>query len=272
MLAFLRVLVAGAAVALAWVGYQKAVDVMDGHEAEVAEQAERISGLEGDLASSRDQLQRTRSELTTARADIVDLRQDVAERDATIAEQEDTISEQALALRHLKIDRRLARLEVLDQGDDGAGGVQTRVRFIETGADGEALGEPVEAVLPGRMVYIESLVMKFDDSYVEQGDVWRGASVCLFRRMFSEGQKPSEGTILDPEGMQPLAYGDDEPQSPLAPVWRRFWDYANDPAAAASLGVRAVHGEAPFIELREGASYEVELRASGGLSLTRQGR
>ncbi len=270
MLAVLRVLVAGAAVALAWVGYERATDYLDGHQAVVGEQRERIAGLEGALEASQDELASSRASLREARRAIEDLHADVAERDATIEEQGATIDEQAMALAHLKVDRRLARLEVLEQGDDGAGGVATKVRFTEVGSDGSSLGGAIETVLPGRMVYIESLVMKFDDSFVEQGDIWRGASVCLFRRMFSEGQKPSEGTVLDPEGLQPLAYGDDEPESPLAPVWRRFWDYANDPAAAAALGVRAVHGEAPFIELREGASYQVELRASGGLSLTRE--
>jgi hypothetical protein len=33
------------------------------------------------------------------------------------------------------------------------------------------------------------------------------------------------------------------------------------------VGVRAIHGEAPFIELRPGKTYRIELRASGGLTL-----
>ena len=56
----------------------------------------------------------------------------------------------------------------------------------------------------------------------------------------------------------------------VSKLWMRFWDYANDPEEAASVGVRAIHGEAPFIELREGSSYLVELRSSGGLSLTKE--
>ncbi len=43
--------------------------------------------------------------------------------------------------------------------------------------------------------------------------------------------------------------------------------YANDPELAASKGVRAIHGEAPSIELREGKTYRIELRSSGGLSI-----
>ena len=48
-------------------------------------------------------------------------------------------------------------------------------------------------------------------------------------------------------------------------LWERFWDYANDPALAKQVGVRALQGEAPFVEARVGRSYRLELRASGGL-------
>ena len=111
-------------------------------------------------------------------------------------------------------------------------------------------------------------MVKFDDAYVEQGDALRGTSVCLFRRLFGEEQNPSEGELLDPAGLQPLAYTDDEGPHPVhQKIWDRFWDFANDPTLGEGLGVRAAQGEAPFIEAREGQSYLVELRASGGLTI-----
>ena len=65
------------------------------------------------------------------------------------------------------------------------------------------------------------------------------------------------------------AYAEDEtpPDDYYRELWSRFWDYANDPSLARSKGVRALHGEAPFIELRPGKSYSIELRSSGGLSI-----
>ena len=50
-------------------------------------------------------------------------------------------------------------------------------------------------------------------------------------------------------------------------LWSRFWDYANDRRLAESLGVRALQGEAPYMQLRPGKSYRVELRSSGGLNI-----
>jgi len=182
-------------------------------------------------------------------------------------EAEATIDDLATALAYVKVDTRRARLTVLEQ--TSAPRVSTRVRFVEIDADGETVSKPIETELPGRVAYIESLVIKFDDSHVEAGDPWRGTSLCLFRRMFCENQRPEEGVSLDPEGQEPPGYADADAR-PSDALWRRFWDYADDPQAAAEQGVRALHGEAPFIELRAGRSYLVELRAAGGLSIRRE--
>lgn len=245
----LRTVVLAALVGLGYLGYEQATAVLDGHRAEVAEREQEIAELN------------TRLSERERRIELLEL--DVAERDARI-EELDT------ALRFLKIDHRLARLSVLGQERGADGRTETRVRFEELDADGEVIGESAEYTLPGRVAYIESLVIKFGDAYVEQGDIWRGSSICLFRRLFAETQSPEEGFPLDRVGQRPLAYTDDRSPDLVSQLWLRFWDYANDPAEAAAAGVRAIHGEAPFIELREGARYLIELRASGGLSLHRE--
>src|SRR5262245_49323464 len=179
---------------------------------------------------------------------------DVAERDRRIAEQQQQIEElQArvreleMALKLLKVDHRLARLDVKAQRPAPAlkGGVETDVVFQELDAEGAPLGPEQPFTLVGKVAYIDALVIKFDDGFVEQGDALRGSSICFFRRLFGEYQKPSEGFPLDAAGTRPRSYaGGDDATAPLErDLWRRFWDYANDPAAAAAAGVRALHGE-----------------------------
>ena len=113
-----------------------------------------------------------------------------------------------------------------------------------------------------------SLVIKFDDRFVEEGDYLRGTSVVLFRSLFGRDQKPSEGVAIDDQGAQPRIYGDEDGPDPLhAELWSRFWEYANDPDLARERGVRAMQGEAPFMELRKGKIYRIDLRASGGLTI-----
>lgn len=240
MITLLRTLVVGSIAALAWVMWLR----MDGERQALVQ----VASLQRELADGH-----AREEALASERD--------AERER--AEALDT------ALRHVKVDTRRARLSVVDQQDGGGADVVSRVRFQELDQSGQPVGEPVEAELPGRVAYVESLVIKFDDELVEAGDPWRGASLCLFRRLFTEQTRPEEGVALDPPGQEPAGYADAETH-PADELWRNFWDLADDPAAAAERGVRALHGEAPFVELRDGRSYLVELRASGGLSITRE--
>jgi hypothetical protein len=51
-------------------------------------------------------------------------------------------------------------------------------------------------------------------------------------------------------------------------IWDDFWNIANDPQRAQQLGIRAAHGEAVSVQLRPGKTYRLQLRASGGLTIT----
>ena len=204
-------------------------------------------------------------ELRERDARIGELVIEVEERDRRIAELE-------LRLTLLKIDHRIARIEVLSQEPiEGApGAVETTVRFVELDENGEPIGEGQVATLRGTTIYVESRVIKFDDAHVEAGDFLRGTSVCLFKSLFTEQTSPEQGVPLDTVGTRPHPYGsagDTEQDLFQAELWERFWEYADDPDAAAEKGVRAMHGEAPYVRVRPGRSYRVELRASGGLTI-----
>ena len=190
-------------------------------------------------------------------------------REAEVKLREVSEQNEELELRNrlLRLDHRLARVEVIEQ-EETPEGMLTRVRFIELGPGGKPVGVPRELEVRGRFLYLESQVVKFSDEYVESADPLRGTSICLFRRVFGEQQKPVDGPELDPVGARPgVITGDNVRLIEHVELWQRFWDYANDPELARAAGVRAVHGEAPFTELRPGKSYRVELRASGGLSI-----
>ena len=48
-----------------------------------------------------------------------------------------------------------------------------------------------------------------------------------------------------------------------------FWTIANDRQKAADLGIRATHAQAPSMRVEKGATYELDLRATGEFSLQR---
>lgn len=173
------------------------------------------------------------------------------------------------SLRLLKTDQRLARLDVLDiQKDDQDKVLKSSLQFIELSPAGDRISPPKRFELPGDVVYIDNWIIKFDDAFVEKADLQRGTSLCLFKRIFSEQQKPTEGFPLDEVGMRPQAYARGGQLSAFEKrLWADFWRFANDPAEAAKMGIRAANGEAVSIQVRPGKSYAIELRASGGLSI-----
>jgi hypothetical protein len=237
----------------------------------------KLSDHQAELAASQEEVVLLADQLEEREASIKQLGSDLMHREeeiltlaADVEQKEKEIRALDVALQLLKVDHRIARIEVLAQSVTGAepGQVRTRLRFTELDAAGQPLGAGREITVDGKTVYVETLVVKFGDDYVEQGDTLRGTSICLFKRLFGENQKPSEGVMLDAEGLQPLAYTGVEGPDPLhRELWDRFWDYANDRELARQLGVRAMHGEAPFIETRPGMTYRVVLRASGGLTI-----
>ena len=235
----------------------------------------KLGASERDLEARTAELTAARSDLEERRLEIQRLGRELESRAAEIrrlevvvAEQEQHIRALELANRLLKVQHRVARLEILAQGAPAnePERVRTTVRFTELGPDGEPFAPGQELTVAGRRVYVESLVIQFEDRYVEQGDALRGTSLCLFQRLFGEDQKPVEGVALDTRGQQPAVYGGDTNPDPVhQALWERFWDYASDPTLARELGVRAQQGEAPFVEARVGKTYRLELRASGGL-------
>lgn len=173
------------------------------------------------------------------------------------------------AMHLLKTDQRLAQLHVIGIERNEAGkAIKSRLEFVEMSPQGDSLSKPKQIELPGDLIYIDNWIVKFDDSYVERGDIERGTSLCLFRRIFSEDILPSNGIPLDEIGMRPQAYARGGSLSDFEKrLWSEFWEFANEPQKAAEMGIRAANGEAVSIKVREGKSYNISLRASGGLSI-----
>lgn len=216
-------------------------------------------------------------ELSERDARIAVLETSVAVKDQTIEEQAATISQQAeeiqrleLARRLLRLDHRIASVEVVRQGpaNDGSGTIETEIVFTELDDAGQPIGEGESMTIKGTRLYFEGLVIKFEDDYVEAGDELRGTSVCLFQGIFTDKVSPENGIKIDSEVPHPLPFqGDNLPDPLYTQLFEKIWDYANDPEEARKLGVRAIQGEAPSIEARQGKTYRIELRQSGGITV-----
>ncbi|HET9488295.1 MAG TPA: hypothetical protein VFR64_00875 [Methylomirabilota bacterium] len=196
------------------------------------------------------------------------LQRQLAERDAQIRALSERNQALEAAVRLLRHTERRARLVVLDQGPGPEGHTRTRVRFTELDGQGNPIGEPRELTLDGDEVYVDALVIKFEDTFVTAGDALKGKALLLFRRIFTDRRRPAEGDVLDREGQMPQGYAAERaPTAFERELWTRFWELANDPEEARKHGIRALHGEAVSTRLRKDFVYTITLRATGELTI-----
>jgi len=213
------------------------------------------------LADREQQVKTLNRELDASKAEISSLNKDLEAKRQEIQRLE-------TALKLLKVDHRVAQIEVLSQqGSEKTKDLVTTFSFAELDSSGKPLEKPRVFTIKGDLAYVDALVVKFSDKSVEAGDPLRSTSFCLFRRVFGESQQPKDGFVLDRVGAQPTVYRTGrEPSEFEREIWSRFWEYANNPDEAQKKGIRAAHGEAPFQKLVPGKRYKVLLRSSGGLS------
>ena len=245
-----------------WYAYQTYFAGKLRAQRELEEREAEIAGLTRDLAARTHEIDRLGDELTETHEQIDRLELDLEAKQREIERLD-------MAVRLLKVDHRVAQIDVLGQeGSAEDGDLVTHFSFVEIDDRGKPLEEPRVFQVAGDFLFVDSWVAKFTDEFVEVGDPLRSTSICLFRRLFGETQRPSEGFALDSVGSRPAAYRKGGKMSELErEIWGKFWEYANDPVKAEKVGVRAAHGEAPYIKLLPGKRYKVVLRASGGLSL-----
>ena len=100
------------------------------------------------------------------------------------------------------------------------------------------------------------------------GDALKGKALMLFRRIFTDRKRPSEGEVLDKEGQIPQSYAAERaPTAFERELWARFWELANNPEEAKQRGVRALHGEAVSARVRKDRVYSITLRSTGELTI-----
>lgn len=199
----------------------------------------------------------------------------LAEKDEVIGEQQQQIAKQgeeieklATSLRLLTVNHRLAQVTVLDVvTDPETGKTESTIEFVELSPSGTPIEDkPRIFKISGEVFYIDAWLVKFEDKYIQDADLQRGTSLCLFRRIFGENQEPNDGFELDPNGSQPNTYARGGKISELEQqIWSNFWEIANDSARTKGLGIRSIHGEAVSKKAVKGKRYIVELRASAGL-------
>ena len=259
--------------AAGWYGYT----TYNAAEIENQRRDAALQAKDEELAKSREQVEKQQRDLAAKDAELAGKEEKIAKQQTEISTLNQEVVRQKAEIQRLdtalklhKLERRLARIRVLDTGVDEANGRKfSKIEFVELNELGDPIGEPKQFQLDGEMVYVDYWVVKFDDKYVEHADLERGTSICLFHRVFGELQKPKEGFTLDEPGRRPGNYARGGVMSDFEKkIWGDFWKIANDPQQAAQLGIRALHGDAVSVKVEKGKTYRITVRASGGPEIT----
>lgn len=177
-------------------------------------------------------------------------------------------------VERLTLETRVAEARVLDQIHEGdlvngqrADKTMTSIEFVEF----DRQQSPLPArrfLIEGELVYFESLVLKFEYEDVAAGDVLKGKSLLLFRRIFGEHQNPVDGYQIDPEHEIPDVYRvDANPSEVERKLWSRFWDYMADPVLRDHDGVRIAQVQAPAVKMKRGQVWVLKHQSTGDLNL-----
>jgi len=167
-------------------------------------------------------------------------------------------------LKLLEHTERRAQIEVISQTKDPAGETLNRLRFTELDPQGGVVGAQRVLEIMGEEVYVDTLIIKFEDHFVEASDPLKGKSLLLFRRIFTNRVRPDEGYVLDHNGVPPELYAGRTASTPFErDLWARFWEVANNEQLAKKAGVKAMHGQAIYGRLVPNMVYTLLMRSTG---------
>ena len=178
----------------------------------------------------------------------------------------DKLQERSAMLQRLGRASRIGVVRVLEQPRVGGVIESTTLELIELDDDGSELARQSFSV-PGDVVFIDAQTVKFQPDDVAGGHPFRGRTLVLLRRVYSDRMPPIEGLPIDLPGAVPPGYASETVGRFEQGIWEQFWQLARDPETAESLGIRVAQGEAAYKPMRTGDVFELRVDALGGISL-----
>ncbi len=203
-------------------------------------------------------------------------------------------------IRNLKAETRVAEALVVESSlDEYAREYTTTIKFLEYDVQGRPV-KPKYFTFKGNLIQFQTLVVRFDDKYVEEGHRLKGKSICLFLKAFVLAGKDTQEFVITPvyesaplkkpafwhrfpwvfkppllkEGQAPPAFAvpegyrvGDPPNYFEREVWAHFWKYALDPEQRKKGGVKNAQVEAPGQVFVPGTIYTIMLENDGGLRI-----
>lgn len=172
-------------------------------------------------------------------------------------------------IERLQADTRIA--EVLVTGvnfDERSKQTFTTIKFLEYSSSGTPL-EPKYFTFTGNVIQFQSLVIRFQDIYIRNGDKLRGKSAYIFLKAFMLDGKNTQEFDITPVNEIPLGYkiADNTADPAETMLWKKFWEYALNPQAASRNGIKNAQIEAPGTLFEPGNLYTIKIEHDGGMRI-----
>ena len=163
--------------------------------------------------------------------------------------------------------RRAEVLVTKSEFDEASKKIKTTIKFLEYDALGRPL-EPKYFTFQGNIIQFQSLVIRFNDKFVEAGDRLRGKSAAFFMKAFVlDGAKTQEFEITKVNEI-PGGYRISGKENKFEEkLWREFWNYALDPKKRDRAGIKNAQIEAPGAIFLPGTIYTLKIEHGGGLRI-----
>jgi len=171
-------------------------------------------------------------------------------------------------IERLKADSRIAEVLVTDvQFNPLTQKHMTTIKFLEYDSDGRPL-QPKYFTFSGNIIQFQSLVVRFDDLFVERGDLLRGKSAYLFWKVFMLDGKDTQEYPIATFSEVPAGYKIDGARNVFEEkLWQEFWSYALDSKQAISKGIKNAQIEAPGAKFVPGLLYTLRIEHDGGIRI-----
>lgn len=171
-------------------------------------------------------------------------------------------------IARLEADSRVA--EVLVTGvnyDEDQKKNFTTIKLLEYDVKGKPL-DPKYFTFAGNIIQFQSLVIRFDDLKIRQGDKLKGKSAFIFWKVFLLDGKNTQEYEITKLNSIPDGYKVEGLNDPFeTELWQKFWSYALDPSKAGKNNIKNAQIEAPGTMFVPGKLYTIKIEHDGGLRI-----
>ncbi len=171
-------------------------------------------------------------------------------------------------IHNLKAESRIAEVLVTESSlDEYTRKYKTTIKFLEYDVLGKPL-KPKYFTFNGNLIQFQTLVIRFDDKYIEQGSRLKGKSIYLFLKAFVLDGKNTQEMVITPTQGIPEGYRVGKPANYFEKeVWQRFWKYALSPQERSRVGIKNAQIEAPGSVFVPGTIYTLIIEHRGGIRI-----